>query len=441
MISRLLYLHAVAACLPAVATAQSVGATTPPDASQSTSAVGSPVADTRLRVFLDCQNAPCDRNFFIADLPFALWTQDRLDSDVHLLITRIGTASGGGEYTLSFVGKRQFNARVDTMVTFLPPNTTDDVRRRELARVAKVGLAPFAMRLPGSERFSVRYEAPKNQAAAPKMTSMSDPWNFWVYRVRLNGSGSAETRSGNYELTGNVNASRITEDWKVTVNARHEYRANRFKLSSGENRRFVLRSADANVRVVKSLTDHLSIGTNASTGFSEFRNTQASAAVDLSAEYNFYPWKEATSRQLLALVSVGQRYFDYYQPSIFSVSTENRPVARAILATESRQTWGNIDGSMRYTRFLHNSGTYSLSFNGRTNIRLTRGLSLELRGDAARVNDQLFLARGNASDDEVLTRQRALATSFRLSGSIGINFTFGSIYNSIVNPRLDELQQ
>jgi 23S rRNA pseudouridine2605 synthase len=38
------------------------------------------VADTRLRVFLDCQNAPCDRNFFIADLPFALWTQDRLDA-------------------------------------------------------------------------------------------------------------------------------------------------------------------------------------------------------------------------------------------------------------------------------------------------------------------------------------------------------------------------
>jgi hypothetical protein len=124
---------------------------------------------------------------------------------------------------------------------------------------------------------------------------------------------------------------------------------------------------------------------------------------------------------------------------MFGVTAENRPVARAILATESRQTWGNIDGSIRYTRFLHNNNTYSISANGRTNIRLTRGLSLELRGDAAKVNDQLFLARGNLSDDEVLTRQRALATSFRLSGSVGISFTFGSIYNTIVNPRLDEL--
>jgi hypothetical protein len=419
MTSRLLCALAALLLLPAAATAQQ--------------------DDVRLRVFLDCQNAFCDRNFFITDLPFTLFTQDRLDADVHLLITRIGTAAGGGEYTFSFVGKKRFASRVDTLITFLPPNTTEDVRRREQARVAKIGLAPFAMRLPNASRFSLRYEAPGNTPAAPKMKTLNDKWNFWVYRLRLNGSGSAESRSSNYELTANVNASRITEDWKITTNARSEYRANRFRLSSGEDRRFVLRSADANVRLVKTVTDHWSVGSNLSTGYSEFRNTQASVAADLSAEYNFYHWREATSRQLLAVFSVGQRYFDYYQPTIFNRSAENRPVARAILATESRQTWGNIDGSIRYTRFLHNNDTYSVSANGRTNIRLTRGLSLELRGDAAKVNDQLFLARGSASDDEVLTRQRALATSFRLSGSVGINFTFGSIYNTIVNPRLDEL--
>ena len=436
VLTRSLALFLALTLLPVVLPAQSG---VRPPATLADTGAAAPVADTRLRVFLDCQNAPCDRNFFIADLPFALWTQDRLDADVHLLITRIGTASGGGEYTLSFVGQRAFATRIDTLVTFLPPNTTDDIRRRELARVAKVGLAPFAMRLPGSERFSIRYDAPKGGAAAPKLTSLKDPWNFWVYRMRANGSGSAESRGNNYEITGNLSASRITEDWKITVSGRNEYRANAFKLSSGDMRRFSLRSADANVRVVRSLTDHWSVGGNAGTGYSEFRNMQASGAVDLSAEYNFYRWSEATSRQLVALLSVGHRFYDYYQPTIFGETTENRPVARAILATESRQTWGNIDGALRYTRFLHNASTYSVSFSGRTNIRLTRGLSVELRGDAAKVNDQLFLARGDASDDEVLTRQRALATSFRLSGSIGLNFTFGSIYNSIVNPRLDEL--
>jgi hypothetical protein len=80
-----------------------------------------------------------------------------------------------------------------------------------------------------------------------------------------------------------------------------------------------------------------------------------------------------------------------------------------------------------------------MSFTGRTNIRLSRGLALELRGDAAKVNDQLYLPRGDATDDQVLTRQRALATAYRLSGSVGVTFTFGSIYNTIVNPRMDDL--
>ena len=397
------------------------------------------VADTRLRVYLDCQNAPCDRNFFITDLPFALFTQDRLDSDVHLLITRIGTASGGGEYTLTFNGQKAFASRVDTMVTFMPPNSSDDMRRRELARVAKVGLAPFAMRLPGSERFSVRYDGPSNSTSAPRMSTLKDPWGFWVYRLRLNGSGNAESRSSSYEVNGNVNASRTTEVWKLSLNGHNEYRANKFKLSSGEERRFALRAADASARVVRSLTDHWSVGSQLSGGYAEFRNMQSQAAFDISAEYNYYPWSEATSKQLLAVFALGHRYFDYYETSIFGLTTEHRQVARMILATESRQTWGNIDGSMRYTSYLHDSRRYNLSVNARTNIRLTRGLSIELRGDASKVSDQLFLARGEATDDQVLTRQRALATAYRLSGSVGINFTFGSIYNTIVNPRLDEL--
>ncbi|MEY4609537.1 MAG: hypothetical protein RL625_1754 [Gemmatimonadota bacterium] len=406
--------------LPAVATAQSE-------------------RDPRLRVFLDCQFGGCDRNFFINELPFALWTQDRLDGDVHLLITRIGTASGGGEYTLTFLGQRRFASRLDTLVTQLPPNTTEDVRRRELARVMKLGLVPYLSRLPGQERFSLAYAAPANAPTTPALNTVADPWNLWVYRLRANGGGAAESRASNYELTSNVSASRVTEEWKVTFWGGQEYRFNRFKLSDSTERRFILRNADAGARIVRSVTEHWSVGGRLNTGFTEFRNQDLYGSIEAAAEYNLFPWKEATSRQLLGIVSLGGRYFDYTQETIYGQRTEFRPVARAIVAGESRQTWGTIDASARYTNYLHNSNTYSLSFNGRTNIRLSRGLSIELRGEAAKVNDQLFLARGSASDDEVLTRQRALATAFRLNGGIGLSFTFGSIYNSIVNPRLEDL--
>jgi hypothetical protein len=408
---------------------------------QDTTSVEERAPDHRLRVFLDCPSGGCDRNYMVTELPFALWTQDRLDADVHLLITRMGTASGGGQYTYTFIGQRQFASRTDTLVSFVPPNVTDELRRREVARVAKIGLVPFAMRLPGADRFSVSWAAPVGAPATSPANALVDPWDFWVIRLRGNGSGGAESRSSNYEFSSGISASRVTEAWKVSFNANQQYRANRFKLSDGSERRFFLRSADASARLVKSVDTHWSVGARAATSFSEFSNTQASGALDVSAEYNVYPWAEATSRQLIALVAVGSRYNDYYETTIFGLTAEHRPIARAIIAGESRQVWGSVDAQARYTRYLHDDRTYSMSFTGRTNFRLSRGLSLELRGDAAKVNDQLYLPRGDATDDEVLTRQRALATAYRLSGSIGLNFTFGSIYNTIVNPRLDDLGQ
>jgi hypothetical protein len=35
----------------------------------------------------------------------------------------------------------------------------------------------------------------------------------------------------------------------------------------------------------------------------------------------------------------------------------------------------------------------------------------------------------------VLLNRRQQATTYRISGDIGISYTFGSIYNNIVNPR------
>ena len=64
------------------------------------------------------------------------------------------------------------------MVAWMPPNSSEHMRHRELARVAKTGLAPFAMRRRGSERFVVRYDAPSNAPPSPRMSTLKDPWGF-----------------------------------------------------------------------------------------------------------------------------------------------------------------------------------------------------------------------------------------------------------------------
>jgi hypothetical protein len=398
--------------------------------------------DPRVKVFLDCPTGGCDRNFLITEHPYAVFTQDRLDADIHLLVTRQATGSGGGEYTLQFIGQRRFQGRVDTLVTNVPPNVSEDMRRRNLSRMVHVGLVSRVARgAEGArlaERLLIAYDPMVGGTPTP-VRAPQDRWNLWVYRVRLNGNAESESRSGEYELSGSLSANRITEDWKFEFNADNEYNARRFELSDGSERRFILRSARATSRIVRSLSEHWSIGSRVRAGLNEFQNQDAYANVDLSAEYNFFPWREATSRQFVGIVSLGGQFNDYREITIFEQSSETRPTARFVIAGESRQAWGQIDAALRYTQFLHDMDRYNVSFNGRSTLRLSRGLSLELSAEAAKVQDQLFLPRGDATDDEVLTRQRALATAYRLRGSVGLSFTFGSIFNTFVNPRLNEL--
>ena len=54
-----------------------------------------------------------------------------------------------------------------------------------------------------------------------------------------------------------------------------------------------------------------------------------------------------------------------------------------------------------------------------------------------RINDQISLKKENASQEEILLRLRQLATGYSYFLSFGINYRFGSIFNSVVNPRMN----
>ena len=56
-------------------------------------------------------------------------------------------------------------------------------------------------------------------------------------------------------------------------------------------------------------------------------------------------------------------------------------------------------------------------------------------GDYSRIRDQINLRKGSASPEEVLLRQRQLATGFSYFFGFGVSYRFGSIYNNVVNPR------
>ncbi len=132
---------------------------------------------------------------------------------------------------------------------------------------------------------------------------------------------------------------------------------------------------------------------------------------------------------------MGANRFDYDEQTIFGETEETRFDQALVLAADFTQPWGSIDTSLGGSTFLDDFSKNRLDLGGGVNLQLVKGLRFRVGGSASRVRDQIYLPAGNLTPEQILLRQRALATGFRYFGSVGISYTFGSIFNNVVNPR------
>ena len=389
-----------------------------------------------LRVFLDCKTRGCDRDFFVTEIAFVNWTRDRADADIHVLVTSLETGSGGIQYAIQFIGQKRFASHADTIVTSVPPNSTDDASRRALARAFKLVLVRYASATSAAAHLDVTFDAPVQAAATAKA---HDPWDFWVYRISSQGFFQGESQTSSANFSGSLNASRTTDTWKISVGANMSYQQSKYSFDDGTKSLYIQRRSGVNFRLVRSLTDHWSYGVSANAGRSEYNNQDFYAGGRASVEYNFFKWKEATDHQFVAIYAIGPTYNLYHSQTIYFKDSETLPQHQFILANTTKERWGSVDVSVSFSQYLQDLSKTNASIGGQVNINITKGLGVNIGGVASSVHDQLFLARGTLSQGDILTRQRALATSFSYFSFVGLSYTFGSIFNTIVNPRLDKL--
>lgn len=387
----------------------------------------------RLRVFLDCQNVNCDFDFVRTEIRFVDWVRNRQDAGIHLLVTSQTTGGGGRELTLAFIGQGAFAGNDQTLRTVSPQTASDDEQRQILARAFKLGLARYAVGTPVADRITVTYTAPANDsgAAAPPKR---DPWNYWLYSLSVNGNLNGESRSKFSQFYGNISANRTTEALKVRLSTSGSYGENKFILSDGTFTSYS-HSYGANGLVVKSLGPHWSAGPSISASSSTFFNHKLALRTGISAEYNIFPYGESTRRQLTFLYTLGGARFRYEDTTIFDRINETRSTQSLAVSLDVKQRWGSASLSVDGDQYFHDLSKYNLGASADGDLRLFKGFSLNLFGQASLLRDQLYLPKGGATDEEVLIRRRQLATSYRYFGFFGIRYSFGSIYNNVVNPR------
>lgn len=231
-----------------------------------------------------------------------------------------------------------------------------------------------------------------------------------------------------------VAAYRITPEWKLEFEFDQNFR--KTKYSYGDTTYSLNRTSWSQENlIVKSFTDHLSAGVQFNVASSSFRNIKSSFDIYPSIEYNIYPYFQSTQRQLRILYGMGFIMNSYRDTTIYDKIKENLIEQKLDIAYRVQQKWGSVNISFEASNYMHDFSKNRLELDGRIRIRIVKGLSFQINGSAARIHNQLALPKGDLDEAEILLELLELATEYSFDGGIGFTYTFGSIFNNVVNPR------
>lgn len=397
-------------------------------------------AGQAVTVFLDCHTFFCDFDHFRREIAFVNWARDRQDADVHLLITQQRTGGGGWEMTLTFIGLDQFASREDTLQYVSDRDDTREEVRTGLTNSIKLGLVPFVAATPAAQHLVLLYEPP-GTATPAALAPEDDPWDFWVFELSADGSISGESQQRFFSGGSSVEASRTTEALKVSIEAswfgnRQEFDLVDTLLDLDTTIVSTRNSYELEALSVWSLDPHWSLGAMASAERSTVVNQDLTLKGGPAIEFNVFPYRESTRRQLTFRYSLGIASFNYDQVTIYGKTSEVLPTHSLRAGLSVTQPWGNVFTSVNASQFLNDLGKHRLSLFGSLNFRVFRGLSFNVFGSVARIKDQLFISSVGLTPEEILLRQRQRETDFRYDVSIGLRYRFGSRFNNVVNPRM-----
>lgn len=381
-------------------------------------------------VYLDCSS--CDVTYIRSNITFVNYVRDQDDASIYLTINDQRTGGGGREYTLIFNDISGTTSRSDTLRYVSSSTDSGDERRIGLNRYIKIGLIPFVSNSVAIQNLDVFYEEPETTEGESEV--IEDPWNGWVFdidmRTWLNGESSESTLG----LFGGVYGEWITNQWKVRTRVRGEINRRRVDLSDGTSRS-KRDWAEYWGIYAYSLGDHASVGLFTQVNFSITNNLKFNAEASPAFEYNVFPYGEYQERRFIIRYRITPSYREYFETTVLQKDEEQLLYQDLYAQLRYDRPWGRIDISVSGSNYFHDLSLNRLEFNPSFNIRIIRGLSVNLSGRYRIINDQISLPGAAPSDDCYALGNCQRPTAFDYRISFGLSYTFGSIYNNVVNPR------
>ncbi len=382
-------------------------------------------------VFINCWF--CDMNYIKEQIPVINYVNDRKESDIELLFTSRVTGAGGNEYIIYFYGNKIFEGITDTIIFYTSPSESQDIIRTKIVNAIKLGLVRYLAKTPIAEKLIISFKAQPEEKTITK-----DDWDYWVFRAGLNGNISGQERNKYYYFNGSMSASRTTEELKLLFRVYNSYNERNFKFDSPDGEiKYTSISRSQNFKAYSyfAIDNHWSWGIEAEASKSTYLNIDYSFNISPAIEFNVFPYSESNKRQLRIAYQISPTFNRYLSETIFFKTKEFLTSQELNADFTLIESWGTTNISLSGANYFQDMSKYELQFYTSLSWQLFKGFSFSVYGGYSKIRNQIYLPRAGATYEEVLLQRKQLETGYSYWGGFGISFTFGSIYNNIVNPR------
>ncbi|HYQ58088.1 MAG TPA: hypothetical protein VEP89_12165 [Draconibacterium sp.] len=391
--------------------------------------------EEKIKVYID--GGFLDMDFLRRNMRFADFVNDPKVADVQIIVTNQMSGSGGMVYSLRYNNVTLENFENFTITCTTSSSDTSDERRQKLRDALSMGLMPFVNQTTVAEKLVLNYDG--GMERAEPVRKVDDKWNNWTFKGDVSGRGKFEESRENYNYSFRVNADKVTDEWKLRNRASRSVRIskNTFTMDGVDTEYKSENTTNSlSTSAVKSLTSRWSVGLFADYENSNYDNTVYDITLKPAIEYNIFPWDASDRKVFTFSYHIGHVWMKYYEETIYDKMKENLWEQTLRLNLEIVQPWGEVEASLDATNYMRDWSQNRITFDTSLSIRIVRGLSIRTGFQIENIHDQIYLAKGDLSLEDVLLNNVQLPSTFSFSPNLGIQIQFGSIYNNVVNNRL-----
>ena len=353
----------------------------------------------KIKVFIECEN--CRFDYLLKELTYVDNVRDPMQAQIYILVTEQSTAAKGKRYDLSFKGNEDYeNLKIKKYFTVTQSETEMDLQNK-FSKMLLYGLMNYFTGNEILKDYEINYTIGNKENNNKQLW---DDWDSWVFNLKVGGGLKAEESNFSVDFKSTLSAEKITDKWKIMNKLLYETENEKF-IDEESSISKELNSKEFESKIIYSLSDNWSSGIIAQINSSTYHNIELSYGLSIAAEYNFLPWKLSANKYMTIGYYAGINKYGYNEETLFNKLHEILFNHSAILAFRFIEKWGSFQSKLKFSQFPILESKYKIQFESDLSLRVFEGLSVSLELNAESIHDQIYLASGVSTLEELLLKK------------------------------------